>query len=312
MLRDGPFLGSRAVADDLLTNGALRGRCRRLFPDVYAWSDAVVDQLTWCKAALLVAPDGSALRGRSALGMFNRALIPAPDDPAEIVLPAAASMRKHRHLRARNWALRAGDTCHVGGLPSTTPARTGFDLARGADTVDAVIGVDALLNRRATTVKEIAAFSGRAPPGTNRALRALGLASSGAESPMETCTRLLLVCAGLPPPVTQSGAVDDAGFVARLDLAYPECRLGIEYDGDQHRERWAFRRDVARLNRLRACGWTVLRFTAADVLHRPETVVEQVSAILREAPGRWSGRVDGGEQPPVDRDHERLRPVVDP
>jgi very-short-patch-repair endonuclease len=56
--------------------------------------------------------------------------------------------------------------------------------------------------------------------------------------------------------------------------------VAIEYDGDHHRGRDRFRRDVARLNRLRLLGWTVLRFTADDVLRRPEHVVAQVRAIL--------------------------------
>jgi very-short-patch-repair endonuclease len=77
--------------------------------------------------------------------------------------------------------------------------------------------------------------------------------------------------------------VDAIGFVARLDLAYPRFRIGIEYDGGHHRERAVFRRDVARLNRLRLCGWTVLRFTADDVLRHPQIVVEQVRDVLAEA-----------------------------
>jgi hypothetical protein len=36
----------------------------------------------------------------------------------------------------------------------------------------------------------------------------------------------------------------------------------------------------ARLNRLRLLGWTVLRFTADDVLRHPERVVAQVRNAL--------------------------------
>jgi very-short-patch-repair endonuclease len=45
----------------------------------------------------------------------------------------------------------------------------------------------------------------------------------------------------------------------------PATRRVAEYDGDHHRDRTVFRRDIERLNALRALGWTVLRFTAADV-----------------------------------------------
>jgi very-short-patch-repair endonuclease len=81
--------------------------------------------------------------------------------------------------------------------------------------------------------------------------------------------------------VVQFDVRDAAGrFVARVDLAYPQHRLAIEYDGDHHRGRASFRRDAARLNALRMCGWTVLRFTADDVLRHPSRVVAQVRALL--------------------------------
>lgn len=55
------------------------------------------------------------------------------------------------------------------------------------------------------------------------------------------------VVGGLPRPRAQHEVRDAAGrFVARLDLAYPKWRLGIEYDGDQHRDRAAFRADLTR------------------------------------------------------------------
>jgi very-short-patch-repair endonuclease len=59
-------------------------------------------------------------------------------------------------------------------------------------------------------------------------------------------------------------------------------RLGVEYDGDQHRTRAVFRNDLRRLNDLRSCGWTVLRFAAAD-LHNPGKVTDTVKRSLRAA-----------------------------
>ena len=98
---------------------------------------------------------------------------------------------------------------------------------------------------------------------------------------METRLRLLLVLAGLPCPEVQYEVVTPEKFVARLDLAYPQVRLGIEYDGDHHRRVAVFRRDLARLNALHALGWTVLRFTADDVLRFPGRLVSQVCAAVR-------------------------------
>jgi hypothetical protein len=52
----------------------------------------------------------------------------------------------------------------------------------------------------------------------------------------------------------------------------------------------AFAADLARHNRLLALGWTVLRFTADDVLYHPERLVAQVRAALA-APQRVSCRL---------------------
>jgi very-short-patch-repair endonuclease len=73
---------------------------------------------------------------------------------------------------------------------------------------------------------------------------------------------MVLIAAGCPAPVCQHEVLDGRGtFVARLDLAYPERKLAIEYEGDHHRSRERLsRRDLHRINRLRALGWTVLRF----------------------------------------------------
>jgi very-short-patch-repair endonuclease len=71
---------------------------------------------------------------------------------------------------------------------------------------------------------------------------------------------------------------DGAGFVARVDFAYPDLRIAIEYDGLWHSERQAFLDDRRRLNRLVAAGWVVLHVTLDD-LHRPDLLVARIRAL---------------------------------
>jgi very-short-patch-repair endonuclease len=71
------------------------------------------------------------------------------------------------------------------------------------------------------------------------------------------------------------------GFIARVDLAWPGTRVLVEFDGDIHRERDVFVNDVRRQNRLVRAGWTVLRFTSADVLGRPAEVVAEIRGALQ-------------------------------
>lgn len=100
---------------------------------------------------------------------------------------------------------------------------------------------------------------------------------------MESRLRLLLADARLPPGVPQFEVRHlDGRPLARVDLAWPDAALIVEYDGDHHRTPARFRQDVARLNALRMAGWTVLRFTADDVLRNPQHVVATVTAALAE------------------------------
>ena len=73
------------------------------------------------------------------------------------------------------------------------------------------------------------------------------------------------------------------GWLARPDLSYPDWKIAIEYDGDQHRvdpRQW--RRDIARRENLEADGWIVLVITAVDMYQRPApTLMRIVSALDR-------------------------------
>jgi hypothetical protein len=95
------------------------------------------------------------------------------------------------------------------------------------------------------------------------------------ESPMETRTRIAMTDRGLPRPEAQWVVRTSTGrFVARLDLAYPELRLAIEYDGA-----WPWKQrqaDERRRAAVRALGWEVLVVDADDVYGDPDGFVSRV------------------------------------
>jgi very-short-patch-repair endonuclease len=99
---------------------------------------------------------------------------------------------------------------------------------------------------------------------------------------MESVLRWIAIEAGLPLPVLQYEVRDEAGvLLGRADMAWPEQKVLVEFDGDLHRERSVFVNDLRRQNRLVAAGWTVLRFSSADVLGRPQEVVAEIRRALR-------------------------------
>ena len=71
---------------------------------------------------------------------------------------------------------------------------------------------------------------------------------------------------GLPTPVFQYVIRHDGRFIARVDAAYPELRIAIEYDSyEHHTGKDAIVRDNDRRNVLRNIEWDLVTFTAADL-----------------------------------------------
>jgi very-short-patch-repair endonuclease len=97
---------------------------------------------------------------------------------------------------------------------------------------------------------------------------------------MESVLRWLLYVAGVPAPELQH-AIWTPLAEFHADLAWPESRVMVEFDGDVHRDRRVFVEDLRRQNALVAAGWTVLRFSSADVLGRPDEVIAAIRRALR-------------------------------
>ncbi len=122
------------------------------------------------------------------------------------------------------------------------------------------------------------------------ALRIDPLVRTGAESPQETRLRLAIVLAGLPEPELQAVIHCDGSFVGRVDLCYRRFGVVIEYEGDQHRERNQWDKDITRYERLIKAGWIVIRVTAARMRDPSDPVAEVYRALhsrgYRGAPPR--------------------------
>ncbi len=279
-----PFVGAEAVHAGLLTPAMLRGPAwRRLFHGVYLDRATEPDHRTWCAAAALRLPPDAAIGGLSAAHLWGAVTIPA-DAPVVVVVPRDRALRPEPRIAPHRTELEPADLTTVGGVPMTTAERTAFDVGRRCDLVDGVAVLDGLLHRGTVRLGELRAMSLRRYTwhGSNRLSSVIRLADGRAESPMETRLRLLFTGAGLPAPIPQFEVrAGDGPLIGRVDLGWPEARVAAEYDGDHHRDRAVFRKDVARLNALRMAGWTVLRFTADDVYRRPRETVAMLATLLQ-------------------------------
>lgn len=171
------------------------------------------------------------------------------------------------------------------GVRLTTPLRTAFDLGRRLDHDPAVESVDALYHATRITRDDLVAFTAQHPGerGIVQLRNVIDESDEGAESPWETRTRLALVRAGLPRPDTQVTIRDAGRFVGRVDMVWEQWRVVVEYDGDHHFEPEQRNRDVERWNALEAAGWRVIRVKARQLLYGRQTLIAQITRVLRAA-----------------------------
>jgi hypothetical protein len=276
-----PFRGSTAIASGRLTRGVLYGPgYRRLYPDIHIAANAELDLATWSRAAHeLVAPCG-VLAGYSAAELHRASCAPE-QAPAEVILLDGYRRRPGPMLVVHLDVVTEDQVTVVDGLRLTTAERTAADLARWAPTLtEAVVAVDALSWICQFDPVQILAAVPPGGRGAARVPRVVALADRRSQSPMETRIRLAIVLAGLPPPVPQHPVVL-AGREFALDLAYPERKLAIEYNGAEHRRPDRALRDLEREQLLVAAGWRIIRFGAVTALFHPRTIAARVRQELR-------------------------------
>jgi len=230
---------------------------------------------------LLGAPAGAVVSHRSAA--YLRALeipLQQPDHRIHVTVPPPARARHRADRRIHVAAVPQNQVFRRYGFPVTSPGRTWLDLAATLPPAALLAVTDQMLARGYTRAWFERMLDGaRGARGVRTARRVLPLADRRAGSPMESVLRWLLHVAGVPAPVLQHVVRHRRGSW-EVDMAWPEQRVLVEFDGEVHRERRVFVRDLRRQNGLVLAGWTILRFSSADVLGRPAAVVAEIRAAL--------------------------------
>lgn len=177
----------------------------------------------------------------------------------------------------------------------TTSARTALDTACLLKQEAAVAVVDWYIQTKLTTLLDLQTLHGRMTewPDSIGLHRILRLADGKAESVGETRTRLMCRSQGLPLPTAQFEIRHPSGRVAgRVDFAWPEHRVMLEFDGMEKYHR--FRRSGETLEQMimrekkredllrELTGWTMIRITWAD-LARPAETAARIRRALRLA-----------------------------
>ncbi|GAA3939523.1 hypothetical protein [Microbacterium soli] len=223
-----------------------------------------------------------------------------PLEPIEVAVPRDGASPHGPRVRGRRLDAGRAQTWIVHHVQVVDPIAAVFTVARDLSPDHTVVLLDALLSRadgypgllpgrplidHEEIARRLTAW--HAFPGSARIRAALPHARTGAESPKETETRLLLRRAGLPEPVLQYEVCEGDRVVARLDLSYPELRIAIEYEGDGHRtDAVQWRRDIQRQRDLEDLGWIVVRLTQQDLRSGSASLVSRIRHAIASRTSR--------------------------
>lgn len=274
------------VSDDQIHRRVRSGRWAVQRRGVYRVTGAPATEDQVVLAACLAAGPAAVASHLTAARLW-RLRLPEPEH-IELTTPPGRRVRAEGVRQHRFGQLAADEVHRLRGIPVTTPARTLVDCSNRVGVGELGRVVDDALRRRLVRLPDLARCHARVPGGrrpTAAMARVLAERAGGHEpggSDRELQVARTLVAAGLRPPVPQHRVV-----VARrtffLDLAYPDARVGIEFDGwDAHGTFEAFHGDRERARLLVAAGWRLVHVTARTA---PADLVRDVRSVLLRRAG---------------------------
>jgi hypothetical protein len=240
----------------------------RIRPRVYRVAGAPETWHQCLLAACLSAGPGSVASFRAAAFLWGLAVDDWFDRCLEITTPSRRRVRMPGVIVHDSQVLLPGHVTTHCGIPTTSVARTLSDLScflhpwhLDKITADAE-------RRRLITARALVRVQ---PPWATRGRRRSSVVKAVIEergpnyhpggSWSEKRVRDVLVGAGFPSPVPQY-RVKIGNRTVRLDHAYPELKIAIEYDGDAwHNITSAYHDNPVRQNELELLDWIVLRLT---------------------------------------------------
>lgn len=283
--------GSAFTVDDGERSGVTRGRMRALDLDRSVWGvrrsgPELADLEARCVMFALRMP-GTALFSHATAALLLCAPLPFELERGmrlHISVPAPARAPHAHGILGHSLDFADEDVSVNDRVRRTSAARTWCDLAQQLSLLDLVAVGDYLIHWRrplaapADLADCASRLAGRR--GARRMRQALPLLCDRAESRPESWLRVIIDQAGLPESAINHAIVDtETGRGFRTDIAFPRQMVLLEYQGDYHRSRSQWRKDMTRRARLEANGWVVMEINADD-LRSPAELVRRIRHAL--------------------------------
>jgi hypothetical protein len=301
--RKGVFLRSEALPlgyDDR----AIAARCRsevwvRVRHGAYTFADSWTDlsaearhQLV-TRAVLRTARCRAVVSHTSAVAQFGTPIWDAVGGLVHITRLDGRSGRKEAGVAQHHGWMGVEDVSLVNGVLVTSATRTALDVTTITDTEHSLVMVNGLLHAQHTTLAHLERryASMTQWPHSLRTDLVLRLADGRCESAGETRTCYVCWQQGLPVPELQFEIRQGGTLVARLDLAWPELGVWVEFDGkikyssafrDGDRPEDVVFREKKREDMVRrVTGWRCVRVTWAD-LYNPALLAAKIRQAFRD------------------------------
>jgi hypothetical protein len=260
------------LSDTAISLSARSGRLHRVHRGVYAVGHSVLRIEGRWMAAVLAAGKNAVLSHATAGGAWI--LRPLGAGAIHVTVPGDSGRQRRPGIRIhRSRTLTPHDTTTHLGIPITTPIRTIIDLATTLEPLPLEQALDQADRRGLIDFAELKA---RPIPRSLQAILARYTAPTFTRSELEDRFQALCDNHGLPRPLNNTIIEGQ-----EVDFAWRPQRLVVEVDGyGFHRSPSRFENDRERDVMLTLAGWTVLRFTWAQVTDRPSWVAKAVRKRL--------------------------------
>ncbi|WP_431279468.1 endonuclease domain-containing protein [Leifsonia poae] len=248
-------------------------------------ADLPSDVASLCRAYSTKAPPESFFSHTTAAQLWG---IPLPPHATSRAIDVSVAWPNRapegRGVRGHTVRFLDGDIREVDGLRVSNPTRTWCELGSYLTTDELIAAGDFIIRRAhpiASSADLTAAVQGFLGQRGRRKLReALPLLHDRSESPQETRIRLILVRANFPGLSVNAPVQGASGQLYRADFAFLDRGLILEYQGDHHRERQQYRKDLSRVLDLQTAGLHVV-LVGPDDIRSEAAFVRTVRDLLR-------------------------------
>lgn len=311
LAQGGPFrrmdLPTWGVDPELIRSMLRRGWWDRLRYGVYIDRDVLDRAPAGSHARHLIDTAGTILVmdepvfafGRSAAAVHD---LPLPrnmlDRVSLIRLPGADVRAGHQrskhaqHLpqaRVRTHSLDPADCDVVQGLPTVGRSLAAFSAAAECALDWAVALLDAGAWQRPSAIVDYETFldDWSVLKGVGTLRRAVPLSRTGAQSPLESLSRVRLTDTGLPEPELQRAFFDEEGLIGYADMTWEALGVIGECDGlGKYDGRPDLISEKVREDRLRALGYIVVRWTWLELMRNPQEIARRILRASMLSPRR--------------------------